>query len=237
VEVGLSIGKMENLIGYNRNKILAATKMNLINIILILLTLVSNLSFGQVEKKIINGTEFKIITFEKNDTEQTEYIEIFRNNKKLLSHTISDFDGDCSSENIELGDYQIIDSSIIFYSYWASGDRMVKNIYPYGFRKQIYSVSDNGTLLLKESEIYIENYVDSWSAHEGMKYLKQDPNSQTEIKLLKDYITKVETMYSSNFVSGKSKIELEKYVRNKLKDRIIENTKYWNEVYGENCNM
>ncbi len=205
--------------------------------ITIIFILISFFSYGQNEIKMINGTEFKLTTIEKNDTEQIEFIEIVRKNKKLLSHTIANFDGDCSSENIELGGYEIKESSIVFYSYWASGDIMGKNIYPYGFRKQIYSVDEKGTLLLEKSEIYIENYLDDWSVHEGIKYLNKELNSKSELKLLNDYISKAESIYSSKFVLGNNKIKLENYVRNKLKKVIEENTKYWKEIYGENCNM
>ena len=118
-------------------------KMKQINLIITIFLFI-NFGFSQTQKKVINGIEFKIVTISIDENEQTEFIELYRNNKKILTHTLSEFDGDCSSENIELGTYEIMDSNLIFYSYWASGDRMMKNIYPFGFRKQTYSINEKG---------------------------------------------------------------------------------------------
>ncbi|GAA3521685.1 hypothetical protein GCM10022393_40140 [Aquimarina addita] len=205
--------------------------------LLITIFLCINFGFSQTVKKIINGTEFKIITVTINENEQTEFIELYRNNNKLLTHILSNFDGDCSSENIELGEYEIKDSKLIFYSYWASGDRMMKNIYPYGFRKQIYLVNEKGFVSLESSKLYIETYVDEWNEHKGMKFLKIKPKTDSETELMNDYISKAEKMYFGNFVFGDHKNILENEVRKKIGETIIENTKYWKEVYGENCRM
>ena len=146
-------------------------------------------------------------------------------------------DGDCSSENIELGDYEISNNNLTLYTYWASGDRMQKNIYPFGFRKEIYTFKKEGTIELEQSNIYIEDYVDSYTAHEGIKLLKNASVSETECKLIEDYTSKAEKMYDSHFVVGTEKENLEHSVRTKLKSKITENTSYWKEVYGDNCNM
>ena len=205
--------------------------------LLITISLFVNFCFSQTEKKVINGIEFKIVTVSIDENEQTEFIELYRNNKKILTHTLSEFDGDCSSENIELGTYEIKDSNFIFYSYWASGDRMMNNIYPFGFRKQTYSINENGLIRLESSKLYVESYVDEWNEHKGMKYLKIKPKNGSETDLLNDYISKAEKMYSGNFVFEDNKDALENEVRKKIGETIIENTKYWKEVYGENCRM
>jgi len=200
------------------------------------LLLVTNLIISQTQTKIINGTTFKIVTVS-NEEKQTEYIEIYRNDKKILTHITSRFDGDCSSENIELGAYKIKDASFVFYTYWASADRMEHNKYPFGFRKQVYTVKKNGKLHLTKSKLYIESYVgDDWELHKGMKYLKIEPQTAAEANLLKDYISKVEKKYFGIFVLGKNRDVLEKEVRKKIGNLIFENTKYWEEVYGKNCN-
>ncbi len=114
---------------------------------------------------------------------------------------------------------------------------------PYGFRKQIYSIRKNGIVKLKESEIYIEDFVDSedrnlfegngWT-HKGIKYLTQKPKNENEQFLLDNYINYVEKKYQSKFVSGNSKKILEKEVRTKLKEKIKKHTEAWKdkEVYG-----
>lgn len=206
-----------------------------IKTIWLVMIIVSNLAQAQVEKKQINGTVFEFITVKNSgeDSQETEYIELFRNNKKLLSHIKSNFEGDCSSENIELGDYQVVGSDIIFYSYWASGDRMGKNIYPFGFRKQVYSVSDTGAVVLKKSEIYLETYIDSWAdEHKGMKYLRHQPKSALEKQQLDDYTTKVAKKYASEFVFGKPRKNLEYEVRRQLGSRITDRTQFWESMFG-----
>lgn len=200
------------------------------------LLFVTNLVISQTQTKIINGTTFKIVAVS-NEEKQTEYIEIYRNDKKILAHITSRFDGDCSSENIELGAYEIKDASFVFYTYWASADRMQHNRYPFGFRKQVYAVKKNGKVHLTSSKLYIESYVgDDWEVHKGMKYLKIEPQTAAEANLLKDYISKAEKEYFGNFVLGKNRDALEKEVRKKIGNLIFENTKYWEEVYGKNCN-
>ncbi|MBJ2175859.1 hypothetical protein JBL43_16515 [Aureibaculum sp. A20] len=191
---------------------------------------------AQEEKVLINGHHFKFVQTVVNDTLQADFIEIYKSNKKIITHTHSHFDGDCSSENIELGTYQIKENTIFFYTYWASGDRMNKNIYPYGFRKQTYKVANNGKVTLRSSIIYVKDYVDAYAEHKGMQFLDTVTNSANDQKLLNDYVSKVEEMYSSKFVFGKQKETLEKEVRTLLKNEIKENTGYWKEVYGDNCN-
>jgi len=203
---------------------------------LILLSIIV-VSYAQTETKLINGSSYSFVTVTKDDTEQSTTLEIYQNDKKLLSHLLESMDGDCSSENIELGDYEISNNNLTLYTYWASGDRMQKNIYPFGFRKEIYTFKKEGTIELEQSNIYIEDYVDSYTAHEGIKLLKNASVSETECKLIEDYTSKAEKMYDSHFVVGTEKENLEHSVRTKLKSKITENTSYWKEVYGDNCNM
>lgn len=73
--------------------------MKQIQFVTILLFFISNFGFSQTQKKMINGVVFKIVTIS-NDAEQTETVVIYRNDKKLLTHILSRFNGDCSSENI-----------------------------------------------------------------------------------------------------------------------------------------
>ena len=219
------------------SSVLEPLKMKQKYLLIITLLFISNFGFSQTQTTEINGIDFKIVIVSKNEYEQTEFIEIYRNNKKLLSHTLSNFEGDCSSENIELGTYEIKDDSIIFYSYWASGDRMMKNIFPFGFRKQVYSVNKNGLVNLESSSLYIETYVDDYCKHKGMDFLENKPKSEIEQALKNDYISKAEKMYFGKFVFGKDKIALETEVRNRIGKTIVENTKYWKDLYGENCNM
>ncbi|WP_158976240.1 hypothetical protein [Cellulophaga sp. L1A9] len=201
---------------------------------LVVLFFSTNLCTAQTENKSIQGTQFQFEITSTDAGTQTEMLIIFKNGEKLLSHILSDFDGDCSSENIELGTYSIKENNIIFYSYWASADRMEKNIYPYGFRKEVYTVNNKGEFHIKTTKLYIESYIDDWTEHQGMKYLNSAPKLGSEIILMNDYISKSEKMYHSHFVLGNEKQKLEQEVRDVLKTKIKENTGYWKEVYGEN---
>lgn len=204
---------------------------------LIALLFLSTLCFSQVEVKKINNTDFKFVTTTINDTILSNYVEIYRDDKKIITHTLSSSDGDCSSENIELGSYKTTDSEITCYSYWASADRMGQNIYPYGFRKQTYTVASNGSVKLSKTALYIKTFMDNWETHPGMKYLNTAYKTNQEKTLFEDYIDKTEKKYASKFVFGQTKDNLEKEVRKELKNDIFENTKNWKEIYTSNCNM
>ena len=205
--------------------------------ILSLVLLFTSFCFAQKKVVLINAIEFNIDTTVVNDTVQTQFFDLYKDGKKVLTHILSDFDGDCSSKNIELGAYEIEGDFIILYSYWASADRMGKNIYPYGFKKQVYFVNSKGVILQKSSEIYIESYVDSWSKHKGINFLNKEPSTPQELAELEDYVSKAEVIWEGYFVRGKNKDDLEKQVRAKLKSEISNNTSYWAEVYGDNYKM
>jgi len=208
------------------------------NIPVVLLFLINiQYTFSQSETVVINQHNFTIKTISIDDTEQIEFIELYRGDKKILTHTLSGFDGDCSSSNIELGNYVIEKSSIIFYSYWASGDRMGSNIYPYGFRKQKYNVDHNGLISIDISELYVESYTTEWEKSPAIGILYKSPKTKKELKLVDTYIREVEKMYQSKFVTKEVKATLEEEVRFQLRAEIKENTEYWSEIYGQNCKM
>lgn len=196
----------------------------------------STMLFSQDVVKKINGIAFEFKQRFVDDTEQAQYIDLYRKNKKIITHITHKIEGDCSSENLELGAYLIKGNNIYFYSYWASGDAMQKNIYPFGFRKQIFKVEKSGNLIPISSVLYVESYVDSYHKPETIPYLNKKDKSVSETKKVRDYISKIEKEYNGEFILGKAKVKLEKEVRNILKEDIKENTKYWKEVYGTNYN-
>lgn len=202
--------------------------------------------FGQKEEIKINGIlfSFKQISLDTLDSAKHKVVELYRDSDKLLSHVIFKEEGDCSSFHIQVGSYKVVGNKIIFYTYWASTDRMPGAILPFGFRKQQYSVDSLGFLKLVESKIYIENYVASkhknyminngWK-HKGLKYLNEPVKNKYEKRLLDDYTKNIENKFNAKFVFNKEKEDLEKEVRNNLKDEIEEYTGNWEEgeVYGK----
>ncbi len=220
--------------------------MKLETFIILIFTIISSFGYGQTKEIEVNGTLFlfKQIELDTLESAENKVLEVYRNEKKLLTHTIFIEEGDCSSINIQLGNYEIEANKVVFYSYWAATDRMPNSILPFGFRKQIYSVDSLGILKLTEAKIYIENYINSenkmfleengWK-HKGLKYLNIPVKNEYERRLLKDYITNVENEYNTEFVLGKAKDKLEKKVRDKLKAEIKKYTGNWiggDEVFG-----
>lgn len=221
--------------------------MNLKILIYIVVFSISTLNFyGQSKQFKANGHIFSFVTDKVDNLEgsEDEVVHLYRGNKKLLSHTTSKQEGDCSSVNIQLGNYSIIDNEIIFYSYWAATDRMPGPMLPYGFRKQIYAVDSVGLLHLREATIYIEDYVekedksffeDNGWKHKGLKHLNKAPQNKAEQELLFDYIQSIERKYNAEFVLSVKKKSLEEEVRRALQSEIQEHTKDWveGEVYGK----
>ncbi len=207
-----------------------------------------NLS-GQSNHFTINNVEFHFET-EKIDTlegAEFETATLYRNDKKLLTHTLIRQEGDCSSVSIELGKYVIDDAKIIFYSYWAIADRMPSRLIPFGFRKQVYTVDRAGKLNLINSVIYIEDFIENqlgkdkfyhpknnWF-HIGLDYLNQPTKNEFEKEALQDYIQTIEKKYNSKFVLNKEKELLESEVRAKLDKQIEQNTGNWidGEIFGK----
>ncbi len=206
----------------------------------------------QIEYKVINGAKFKLISFDDPDDEEGpgRLIEIYLGDKKVFKHTLLKSIGDCSSENLELGQYDIQGSNIVFYSYWASGDRQGINLFPFGFRKQVYSIGKNGSVKLTDAKLYIESETEGYpdtniyqpkdleEYHQPREYYKKlrflltnKLTAPSEIKLLKKYISSIEEDYSGKFVLGKEKDLLEQEVRKKMHDAISLHTENWKEVF------
>lgn len=213
--------------------------MKIITTIFIFLT-ISTFVFGQKNAVEINGLEFlfKQVKVDTLESGGNEIVELYRNGKKLLTHTMFEEFGDCSSIHLKLGKYEVKGNSIVFYSYWAATDRMPGTILPFGFREQIYSVDSIGKLRLTGAEIYIENFATSknksyleengWR-HKGLKFLTEQPKNDYEKKLLEDYIQNIEKEYNTDFVLYRRKDELENRVRNNMLKEIKANTANWIE--------
>ena len=217
---------------------------NIVSVLILLIPL-SNV-FGQTENYSIKGHSFKFV--QKNaESEDAINVILYRDNQELLSHTIYKEEGDCSSIHVEIGKYFIDDDKIIFYSYWAGTDRQPMPIFPYGFRKQTYEIQDNGHLILTNSQIYIEDYVEnknedwkyfeskgSWY-HKGIDFLNKQPKTSFEKDALSDYTERIERYYQAELVLGNEAQLLEQEVREKLKNEIQIATNEWieGEVYGK----
>ena len=162
---------------------------------------------------------------------ETEQVEVWRGNQKLLTHILSLEEGDCNSESVELGTYETGPSTITFYSYWAhAGDAPVA---PYGVRKQIYQVDEKGNLLLQSGQLYIETGRPGWPETRGVAFLLQAPKNDSERTVLAQYIKQTEASYGGRFVFGKEKEHLFTEVCSKLKGPIKRATGNWKDGYAD----
>ncbi len=78
--------------------------------LLFCLVLTLNYSFGQVKNYNIFNYNFSF-KIQKNNLEDT-VLEVYRGQKKIMSHILLKEDGDCSSVNLTLGDYFIKNNEI-----------------------------------------------------------------------------------------------------------------------------
>jgi hypothetical protein len=126
---------------------------------LILLTFSASIALAQqTETVMVNGNKFIIKKYLKKGVSSgskvvnafdIDSIELYRNNKRLLSHVMADDANDCNSSSLELGNYDVTDSSIVFYSFYTWTGKCVGC--NYGAKKQVYKVTAAGKLLLEKS--------------------------------------------------------------------------------------
>lgn len=195
-----------------------------------LIFLISTFTFGQNKTIKINHQDFELKILKSEDS-LLKTLEISRDNGKILTHTLYQEDGDCSSIQIEIGNYEVKNNQIIFYSYWAAADLQGLLSYPFGFRKQIYSVNNEGKLRLRNSEIYIEDKIGNIE-NDIVLPLKSNPKTKAEKELLAKYINAIEQKHNTKFVMGIEKAALEKEVRKSLEKEIQTATKDWKTTYG-----
>ena len=181
---------------------------------------------AQAKSFKINQHNFEIKTI-LSETEQDSF-ELYRENQKLLTHIKHLWTGDGSISSIEIGDYDIKGNQLIFYTYWASGDTQGLWAYPYGVRKQIYTVNAKGGVDLTTAVIYVEDYNSEGDPQEidaekeYLQFLHTAPKNQQQRQALNHYIQSMQTRYKARFVSGKERAQLIQEVEGRLAFQIKE---------------
>ncbi len=203
--------------------------------LLLLCLLFGSAIFAQTKTVVLNNHTFEFREIH-IDSLQKHFVEVYRGNQKLLSHTLYKDDGDCSSTQVELGGYEVAGNGIVFYTYWAAADRQSLLTYPFGARKQVYTVLPAGGLKPAGAEIYLEDYVEEFERN-GIAYLRTGPKGKSQTETLRSYIAHIEKAYSAQFVTGKSKQLLLAEVRRKLRKEIKKETGHWKEIYGAHTRM
>ncbi len=136
---------------------------------------------------------------------------VLKNNKIVFTNTLRLWDGDCNSITLELGDFAVTDSSIIFYSYyaWMGGCCGL----PYGARLQTYKLDDQGNLFLDNSNIYLERYKEKLSTMDKERRKK--------------WVLETESSYNARFVFGATANKLMDSVKSRLAKQISKETEDW----------
>ena len=192
---------------------------------------------AQAKSFKINQHNFEIKTI-LSETEQDSF-ELYRENQKLLTHIKHLWTGDGSISSIEIGDYDIKGNQLIFYTYWASGDTQGLWAYPYGVRKQIYTVNAKGGVDLTTAVIYVEDYNSEGDPQEidaekeYLQFLHTAPKNQQQRQALNHYIQSMQTRYKARFVSGKERAQLIQEVEGRLAFQIKEEKDYLKKHFQE----
>ena len=189
----------------------------------------------------INQHDFEIKNTQGESEEgfEQDNFELYRDAKKLLTHTQRLSTGDCSILTIEVGDYDIKGNQLIFYTYWAASDRQGLWAYPYGVRKQIYTVNAKGRVDLTTAVIYVEDYNSEGDPQEidaekeYLQFLHTAPKDQQQRQALDHYIQSVQTHSKARFVNGKERAQLIQEVEGRLASQIKIETNGWKERFLE----
>lgn len=162
---------------------------------------------------VVNGSRFTVQSYFPQDADSVESsaeqgpdsIQLYRHDKKLLSHILKQVLNDCNSSSLEFGDWEIRDSSIVFYSYYSFNGKCVHC--PFGVKKQVYAVSNKGVVSLKEALVSI-----AWALNEKRFLTDAEARSIPELVLAYEGNAKV--------LKGKEAMALRKEVKSKLDKKI-----------------
>lgn len=191
---------------------------------------------GKIHYKIetINGNKFvfKFISSPSDvSSENVEEVELYRKSKKLLTHTLKDKSGDSNSLTVEVGNYVINDTILIFYSYWGKvGDAPAS---PCGVRKQVFNIAPNGRVAMTGSLIYLDagHMMATYDGYKGLIFLDSVPRTTQDKKLLDEYKQTIKQEYNADFVKDKEQeAALFKEVRTTLAKEIKKATEGWDEL-------
>lgn len=180
-----------------------------------LITLVSFYSyfcFGQQENRSMHGHKF---TFSLTDTlmddiqQRTLSIYTTGETQPLFTADLGNIQKECNSETVMIGDYEVTDSTLILYRYWAKAG--YAPAFPYGAEQQTYKVSPSGQFSLSENLLFLEF-------------------EQPSKELWENYLTGIS---NEHLLKGKEGQEFMDKVRNRLYDDWYTLTSDWNERFGD----
>ncbi len=156
--------------------------------------------FAQKQSFFIKENEYILkYIYEKNNIGGSKYkkLELYRNNKYLLSHPIYKSFEDSHYQEVEKGKMIVSTNrdSIIFYTLWSYKGQ--DNASKWGARKQIY-LTKNQQLKPYKAIIYIEEGL----PNDGKLFLQSKPTNLEEQKIFEQYINMIQHKYKATFLFG-----------------------------------
>lgn len=176
-----------------------------------------NLFANSIEHLTINNHDFSFVKehYRLYDT-KGDIVKIYNDKNLIITFTIWESTGGCSSKAITEGTYEISDNKITFYTMWHRQGKAY--LAPYGAKIAHYKVSKFGKLELIDAQIYIEETAKGYDDESGMEYLFNKPKTVEQQEQLANYIKEVEEEYNATFVFNKD--ALIKEVKEALKRKI-----------------
>ena len=203
----------------------------------------THIAFAETQTIQIHHSNFEFKTVKNQSEEGFERkdLELYRDHKKLFSHTLHYNTGDCSILTTEIDDYEVKGNQLIFYTYWAAGDGQGLWAFPYGVRKQVYAVDAKGTVKPVSALMYVEDIMGNPLEHdpqqEYLRFLNRPPKTAQQQKRLNDYIQVMQSRYHARFVHDQQREQLLKEVKSRLAKQIAVETKGWKEHFGAKVRM
>lgn len=137
--------------------------------------------------------------------------------------------GDCNSMGYEWGKYSVSNDTITCYSLY--GWQGSGNSQPFGVRKIIYKLTENGAIQLSNNMFLEHRFttgVSEWI--DGVRYILEKPTNKQQEEQLNTYVNHVEKKWGGTFVLHEEAKVLIKDVRAHFANIISTNTKTWKKA-------
>ena len=193
-------------------------------LLLFIFTITASLLSAQSEYIKIGDQDYVIVT-ETYDiySSKGEVMKLYKkehddNLTYILGLTLRDTTGTCSIRKIQKGAYVINGTDIKLYSFWDREGQI--DDAPYGARIVHYKILEDHTIVKKSSTLYIESARKNYDDESGMKYLFQEPETEEEKTLFRNYIMEMESTYKGKFIFNLESEDLIKKVKNALNKKM-----------------
>jgi len=198
--------------------------------------------YNQVVKEEIHklgNHSYRFVTFTSDIEELDQYcLRVYREKESApcFATELGSTQSDSNSAAYLLATYDLTDTRITLYHYWTKrGDMPVD---PYGARKQIFRITDQGMWQQEEGKITIETispyYIHQYGGtenphhgyHIGSEFMRRPPQTEEEYEWYRAYSQGVQEEYGATLITDSLEMaQLLKEVREKI-------APVWKEEYG-----